>query len=59
MVKNDRSIGYQMTKRMFDSILMFRGEEDKKQNPYQFVMNYLNEQGGLIGTVRHISVARD
>lgn len=59
MIKNDRPIGYQMTKRMFNSILMLRNEDDKKQNPYQFVMNYLNEQFNLRGTVRHISVARD
>lgn len=60
MVKNDRPIGYQMSQRMFKDILDKRvTDEDKGMNPYQFVMAYLNEQGGLRGTVKHISIARN
>lgn len=56
-MKNNRAIEYQMSKKMFNSLLELRTEEEKKQNPYDFVMNVLNEQYGLRGTVKHISVS--
>lgn len=55
-MKNNRAIGYQMTKKMFDEILSWRTEEEKKLNPYNYVMNVVNEQFGLRGTVKHISI---
>lgn len=55
-MKNERAIGYQMTKTMFDNILSTRTEEQKRMNPYSFVMSVLNEQFGLKGTVKHISI---
>lgn len=56
-MKNNKGIEYQMSKKMFNSLLELRTEEEKKQNPYDFVMNVLNEQYGLRGTVKHISVS--
>lgn len=55
-MKNSRAIEYQMTKKMFDAILATRSEEEKKENPYTFVMGVLNEQNGLRGTVKNISI---
>lgn len=59
MVKNERPIDYQMTKRMFDGILATRTEDEKRMNPYSYVMNFINESYGLRGTVTHISIAID
>lgn len=56
MLKNERPIGYQMSKKLFDSILSLRNETEKKQNPYQFVMGYLNEQYNLRGKVTSLQV---
>ena len=47
---------YQMTKKMFDALLKTRKEEEKKLNPYVFVMKIVNEQFGIKGEVTHISV---
>lgn len=55
-MKNSRAIEYQMTKKMFDAILATRTEAEKKENPYTFVMGVLNEQNGLRGTVKSISI---
>lgn len=56
-MKNNRTIGYQMNKKMFDEILNSRQtESDKKMNPYTYVMGVINEQFGLKGTVKHISL---
>lgn len=55
-MKNNRGIEYQMTRKMFNSILALRTEDEKTQNPYDFVMSVLNEGYGLRGTVKHISI---
>lgn len=55
-MKNNRPIEYQMTKKMFNSILNLRTEDEKSQNPYDFVMGFINEQFGLRGEVKHISI---
>lgn len=49
-------IGYKMTQRMFDSLLEERTEEEKKKNPYVYVMQVINEQFGLKGKVTHIHI---
>ena len=49
-------IDYRMTKQMFDTILDTRSEEEKKLNPYVFVIRYINDNFGLKGRVRHISL---
>ncbi len=53
------NIGYQMTRKMFKSILDTRTAMEKKLNPYVFVMNVLNEQYGLKGTVKQITILED
>lgn len=55
MIRNDRPIEYQMTKRMFNSILDGKGEEIKN-NPYAYVLNIVNEQFGLRGKVERILI---
>lgn len=56
-MKNDRVIGYQLNKKMFDEILNSRQTEaDRKMNPYTYVMGVINEQFGLRGTVKHLSI---
>lgn len=55
-MRNEKSIGYQMTKKSFDGILSTRNEAEKKLNPYQYVMQYLNEQNNLRGKVTSIQI---
>ena len=55
-MSNNHPLGYCMTRRMFDSIVAMGS---KKDNPYVAVMKYLNEQNGLRGTVRSISIKED
>lgn len=57
-MKNNRAIEYQMSKQMFDAILATRSETEKKENPYAFVMSVLNEQYGLRGIVKSISISQ-
>lgn len=58
-MKNDRPIEYQITKKAFDSILETRAEAEKKLNPYQYVMDVINTEYGLRGTVTHIAIFDD
>lgn len=55
-MKNERPIEYQMTKQMFNSLLETRKEEEKKLNPYSFVINVINDTFGLHGTVKRIDI---
>lgn len=56
-MRNEKAIDYRMTKKMFDAILSTRvTESEKKLNPYEYVMNVLNNEYGLRGTVKHISI---
>ncbi len=59
MVKNERPIEYQMTKKMFNTILEGRPESEAKGNPYNYVMNIINEQFGLRGKVTRILTYND
>ncbi len=56
MIKNERPIEYQMTKRMFNTILEKRSEIEKKENPYSYVMKVINEEFGLRGKVTSIFI---
>lgn len=56
MKKNMNPIGYQMSKKMFNAILETRTEAEKNKNPYEFVMNIINEEFGLKGTVTSLSI---
>ncbi len=55
-MKANIGIEYQMTKKMFDALLADRTDVEKKTNPYQYVMGIINEQFGLKGQVKHISI---
>ena len=47
---------YVMSRKMFKAYLLTRNEAEKKQNPYQYVMDCLNSRGDLIGKVTSIQV---
>ena len=55
-MKSNNTLEYRMSKKMFNSILSGRSEEEKKQNPKDYVAGVVNEQFGLKGTVTSISV---
>ena len=55
-MKKNTGIEYQMSKKMFDTLLKTRKEEEKKMNPYTFVMKIINEQFGVKGEVTHVSI---
>lgn len=59
MNNNSRAIEYQMTKTAFNAILETRNEAEKKLNPYDYVMNVINTEYGLRGTVKHIAIFDD
>lgn len=50
------SIEYKMSKTMFQEMLKQRSEMEKKQNPYAYVMQVINESFGLKGKVTHLIV---
>lgn len=54
--KMELEIKYQMSKQAFDSILSERTDSEKKQNPYQYVMDVINRQYGLKGKVTSLSI---
>lgn len=56
MIKNDRGIDYKISEAMFNSLLAGRTDGQKKLNPYQYVMSYLNDTAGLKGTIKHLSI---
>lgn len=49
-------LDYVMSKKMFDIIAATRSGEDKKKNPYSYVISVVNEQFGIKGTVTHVSI---
>ena len=58
MKKRERAVVYRMPKAMYKSILAIRmTEQEKRMNPYKYVMNYLNSQGYLMGKVVSIQVS--
>lgn len=59
MIKNERPIEYQMTQKMFDALLEQRTEAEKKENPYSYVMDIINREYGLRGTVKHILISNE
>ena len=54
LVIDDLEIEYNISKRMFDEIADTRG--NKNLNPYIYVIDYINETFGLLGTVTAIVV---
>jgi hypothetical protein len=55
IMKNSQGLEYRMSKKMFNELLSSRTEEEKKQNPYAYVTQIINEQFGLKGTVNKVS----
>lgn len=55
-MKNSKTIDYQMDKKQFDGILSTRRDNEMKKNPYQYVMDIINESYGLRGTVTHLVI---
>ncbi len=56
MANNPKKIEYQITKKMYNAILGLRKENEMNENPYSFVMNYINTEFGLRGTVKQLHV---
>lgn len=59
MIRNTKPLEYQMSHRMFKTILSKRREVEKKMDPYKYVMNVVNNEFGLKGTVNKIFVYED
>ena len=57
LVIDDIEIEYNISKRMFDEIANTRG--NKNLNPYIYVIDYINETFGLLGTVTAIVVEEE
>lgn len=55
-MKNSKAIDYQMSKKQFDGILSTRRDNEAKKNPYQYIMDIINESYGLRGTVTHLVI---
>lgn len=54
---NSRPLEYKMPNKLFKAYLEQRTEAEKKINPYVYVMNILNENAGLRGTVKKILIS--
>lgn len=53
-----KTLEYQMSKELFDTLLKTRkSEAQKKMNPYTYVMGIINEEYGLKGTVTRVSIS--
>lgn len=55
-MRDNTEIKYQMSKKAFEAFLAERSESEKKQNPYEYVMDVINRQFGLKGKVTSLSV---
>lgn len=55
--KKNYKVGYQMSRQMFEALLKTRRDEDeKKMNPYTYVLNIINSEFGLKNEVNHIAM---
>ncbi|MBE5925617.1 MAG: hypothetical protein E7270_01300 [Lachnospiraceae bacterium] len=57
LVIDDLEIEYNISKKMFDEIADTRG--NKNLNPYIYVIDYINETFGLLGTVTALVVEEE
>lgn len=55
-MKNEQAIEYQISRKLFKTILEDRSGTEKSENPYVYAMRVINEQFGLRGTVKHLVV---
>ena len=51
-----RELDYVMSKEMFKSYLATRNAEEKKENPYSYIIKVINNEFGLNGVVKHLKV---
>lgn len=51
-----KPISYQISKRTFYAMLEDRTEAEKKENPYDYAMKIINQNYGLKGIVKNLSV---
>lgn len=57
MTKNTEFIEYRMSKKMFDILVKTRNNsEDRKMNPYAYVMKVINNEFGLKGQVKKLHI---
>ena len=59
MANNPKNIEYQITKKMYNALLGTRHEADMTENPYTFVINLINNEFGLRGTVKRIHIVEE
>lgn len=55
-MKNEQAIEYQISRKLFKTILEDRSGTEKSENPYVYAMRIINEQFGLRGTVKHLVI---
>ena len=51
-----RELDYVMSKEIFKSYLATRNAEEKKENPYSYVIKVINNEFNLNGVVKHLKV---
>ena len=51
-----QEIEYVMPRNMFDAIAAKREGKERNTDPWMFVLNYINDTFGLLGTVTALSV---
>lgn len=59
MSKVNDGLEYRMSKKLFDAILGKRSEGEKKKNARDFVVDVVNREFGLKGTVTRVSIYSD
>ena len=57
--KTTDELEYRMSKELFDAILGSRTEVEKKKNPKEYVVDVINREFGLKGTVTSVSIYSD
>lgn len=56
MKNNRNNVRYSMSKKMFDAIAKDRKGEDRKKNPFVYVMEVINQEFGIKGEVKSIAI---
>lgn len=57
--KTTDELEYRMSKKLFDAILGKRTEGEKRKNPKDYVVDVINREFGLKGTVTSVSIYSD
>lgn len=59
MSKINDGLEYRMSKKLFDAILGKRTEGEKRKNAKDYVVDVINREFGLKGTVTSVSIYSD